>query len=113
MLELRVATLEDREALRALIERSARELSKADYRAEQVEGALQGAFGVDSQLIQDGTYFVVEDDTAIVACGGWSYRRTLFGGDKRSQRDSGELDPRTQAAKIRAFFVDPNYARRG
>jgi GNAT superfamily N-acetyltransferase len=99
--------------LRVLIDRSARELSKADYRAEQVEGALQGAFGVDSQLILDGTYYVVEDGTTIVACGGWSYRRTLFGGDERAQRDPGELDPRTQSAKIRAFFVDPGYARRG
>jgi GNAT superfamily N-acetyltransferase len=113
MLNLRLATLEDRDALRSLIQRSARELSKGDYRAEQVEGALQGAFGVDSQLILDGTYFVVADGPAIVGCGGWSYRRTLFGGDKRAQRDSGELDPRTEAARIRAFFVDPDYARRG
>jgi GNAT superfamily N-acetyltransferase len=113
MLNLRVATLEDREALRVLIDRSARELSRSDYRAEQVEGALQGAFGVDSQLIEDGTYFVVEAGTAIVGCGGWSYRRTLFGGDKRPARDSGVLDPRTDPAKIRAFFVDPAYARKG
>ncbi|MBV8804377.1 MAG: GNAT family N-acetyltransferase [Sinobacteraceae bacterium] len=113
MLDLRKAIVEDRDALKALIDRSARELSKADYRPEQVEGALQGAFGVDSQLILDGTYFVVEDSATIVGCGGWSYRRTLFGGDQRTQRDSGELDPRTEAAKIRAFFVDPAYARRG
>ena len=113
MLNLRAATLEDREALRVLIDRSARELSKGDYGAEQVEGALQGAFGVDSQLIQDGTYFVVEAGAVIVGCGGWSYRRTLFGGDKRPERDSGVLDPRTDPAKIRAFFVDPAYARRG
>jgi GNAT superfamily N-acetyltransferase len=113
MLTLRTATLGDRELLRALIDRSARELSKTDYRTEQIEGALQGAFGVDSQLITDGTYFVVEDATTIVGCGGWSYRRTLFGGDRRAQRDPGELDPRTEPAKIRAFFVDPAYARRG
>src|SRR6202045_476667 len=113
MLNVRLATFEDREALRALIDRSARELSKGDYRAEQVEGALQGAFGVDSQLIQDGTYFVVEAGGAIVGCGGWSYRRTLFGGDKRAERDSGMLDPRTDPAKIRAFFVDPAHARKG
>jgi GNAT superfamily N-acetyltransferase len=113
MLNVRRATLEDRDALRTLIDASARELSKTDYRPEQIEGALQGAFGVDSQLILDGTYFVVEDGTRMVGCGGWSYRRTLFGGDKRAQRDPGELDPRTEAAKIRAFFVDPAYARRG
>jgi len=113
MLNLRMATFEDREALRVLIDRSARELNKADYRTEQIEGALQGAFGVDSQLIQDGTYFVVEAGAAIVGCGGWSYRRTLFGGDKRAERDSGLLDPRTEPARIRAFFVDPAFARRG
>src|ERR1700732_416819 len=111
MLNLRAATFEDREALRGLIDRPAQELSKGDYRAEQVEGALQGAFGVDSQLIQDGTFFVVEAGAAIVGCGGWSYRRTLFGGDKRAERDSGMLDPCRDAAKIRAFFVDPAYPR--
>jgi GNAT superfamily N-acetyltransferase len=113
MLNLRMATFEDREALRVLIDRSARELNKADYRTEQIEGALQGAFGVDSQLIQDGTYFVVEAGAAIVGCGGWSFRRTLFGSDQRAERDSGLLDPRTEPARIRAFFVDPAYARRG
>jgi GNAT superfamily N-acetyltransferase len=113
MLAVRTATLADRDVLRDLIARSARQLSAADYRPEQVEGALQGAFGVDSQLIHDATYFVVEDDGVIVGCGGWSYRKTLFGGDQRPQRDAAELDPRTEAAKIRAFFVDPAHARRG
>jgi GNAT superfamily N-acetyltransferase len=113
MLDLRAATLEDREVLRELIDRSARQLSKGDYRADQVEGALQGAFGVDSQLIQDGTFFVVEEGPVIVGCGGWSYRRTLFGGDKRAERDAALLDPRTDPAKIRAFFVDPAHARKG
>jgi GNAT superfamily N-acetyltransferase len=74
---------------------------------------LQGAFGVDSQLLADETYFVVEDAGAIVACGGWSFRSTLFGGDARAERDSSILNPKTQAAKIRAFFVDPDHARRG
>jgi GNAT superfamily N-acetyltransferase len=113
MLNLRVATLGDRDALRELIDRSARELSQGDYRAEQIEGALQGAFGVDSQLIHDGTYFVVEAGAAIVGCGGWSYRRTLFGGDRHAERDSGLLDPCRDPAKIRAFFVDPAHARKG
>jgi GNAT superfamily N-acetyltransferase len=113
MLTFRKATLEDRDALRTLIDLSARELSREDYRPEQVEGALQGAFGVDSQLIVDGTYFVVEEGATLVACGGWSHRRTLFGGDKRAQRDAGELDPRIDPAKIRAFFIHPDYARRG
>jgi GNAT superfamily N-acetyltransferase len=110
---IRQATLSDKPALEALIARSARELSKGDYTPEQVEGALRGAFGVDTQLIVDGTYFAVEMDDRIVGCGGWSRRRTLFGGDARAGRDAGELDPRVDAAKIRAFFVDPDYARRG
>ena len=113
MLAIRPATLADRGELQGLIARSARGLSTADYRPEQVEGALQGAFGVDSQLINDGTYFVVEEDGVIVGCGGWSFRKTLFGGDKRPERDAAELDPRTEPAKIRAFFVDPAHARRG
>jgi GNAT superfamily N-acetyltransferase len=113
MLSLRKATMADREALQELIARSARDLSAGDYSPEQVEGALRGAFGVDSQLIRDGTYFVVDADGAIAGCGGWSYRRTLFGGDSRAERDAAELDPRADPAKIRAFFVDPAYARKG
>ena len=111
--QLRQATLGDRPELESLIARSARELSTGHYRPEQVEGALRGAFGVDTQLIRDGTYFVVEIHGRIVGCGGWSYRRTLFGGDTGSQRDPAELDPKVDAAKIRAFFVDPEHARRG
>lgn len=113
MHHIRNATLADKPVLEALIARSARELSKGDYTSEQVEGALRGAFGVDTQLIADGAYFVVESDGRIVGCGGWSKRRTLFGSDARKERDATELDPRRDAAKIRAFFVDPDYARRG
>jgi len=110
---LRHATLDDVPALESLIARSARGLSTADYRPAQVEGALRGAFGVDTQLVNDQTYFVAEDDGAIVGCGGWSFRSTLFGSDARGGRDSSLLDPKRQAAKIRAFFVDPSWARRG
>ena len=85
----------------------------ADYRPSQIEGALQGAFGVDTQLLTDQTYFVVEEAGEFIGCGGWSFRATLFGGDARADRDCSTLDPKTQAAKIRAFFVDPNRARRG
>ena len=113
MSKLRNATAADIPSLNALIARSARGLSRQDYRPEQIEGALQGAFGVDSQLLADETYFVVEEQGRIVACGGWSFRSTLFGGDARAGRDSSILDPKTQAAKIRAFFVDPDHARRG
>jgi GNAT superfamily N-acetyltransferase len=110
---IRHATLDDKPELTALIARSARALSAGDYTPEQVEGALRGAFGIDTQLIEDRTYFVAEADGKLVACGGWSKRRTLFGSDARSGRDAAELDPATDAAKIRAFFVDPAYARRG
>jgi GNAT superfamily N-acetyltransferase len=111
--QLRKATLADRSDLERLIGRSARALGARHYAPEQIEAALRGAFGVDTQLIDDGTYFVVEFERKIVGCGGWSCRNTLFGGDAHAQRDARELDPALDAAKIRAFFVDPDYARRG
>src|SRR5258708_21122463 len=92
---------------------SARGLSTEDYRPSQIEGALRGAFGVDTQLLANQTYFVAEEDGRFVGCGGWSFRSTLFGSDARAGRDSSMLDPRTQAAEIRAFFVYPQDARRG
>ncbi len=113
MIRIRPATLAEKPELETLIARSARGLSKDDYTPEQVEGALRGAFGVDTQLIHDGTYFVAEEDGRIVGCGGWSRRRTLFGGDARADREPGDLDPAVDAAKIRAFFIDPAHARRG
>jgi len=110
---LREATLADVPQIEALISRSARGLGREHYRPSQIEGALRGAFGVDTQLLVDRTYFVAEEDGRFVGCGGWSFRSTLFGSDARSDRDSSILDPRNQAAKIRAFFVDPANARRG
>lgn len=110
---LRKATLDDRGALESLIARSARGLTSGAYTPQQVEAALGGAFGVDTQLIRDGTYFVAEARGRIVGCGGWSLRRTLFGADGRSQRDASELDPTRDAARIRAFFIDPEHARQG
>jgi len=111
---LRPAALSDEARLRDLIARSIRALGAVDYTPEQIEGALRGAFGVDTALIRDGTYFVAEaDGEELVACGGWSRRRTLFGSDARCGRDESLLDPRVDAARIRAFFVDPQHARRG
>jgi N-acetylglutamate synthase-like GNAT family acetyltransferase len=110
---LRKATLEDRPALEQLIAESARGLSRADYTDAQVEAALGGAFGVDSELIRDETYFVAEADGRIVGCGGWSRRRTLFGGDAQPGRRSELLDPARDSARIRAFFVHPDWSRRG
>jgi GNAT superfamily N-acetyltransferase len=110
---LRKATLDDRRAIEQLIQLSARGLSRAEYSDEQIEGAIRTVFGVDTNLIEDGTYFVVESDGELIGCGGWSKRRTLFGGDQYSTRDASELDPKSEPAKIRAFFVHPQHARKG
>jgi len=96
-----------------LIARSLRGLSDGFYTPDEVEGALRGSCAVDTQLIEDGTYFVAVQGERLVGCGGWSYRRTLFGGDTSLDRDAGELDPAADAARIRAFFVDPDHARQG
>ena len=111
--DLRKATLDDRSALQKLIAESARGLSRPHYTDAQVEVALGSAFGVDSELIRDGTYFVAEADGAIVGCGGWSRRATLFGSDAQPGRKSDLLDPVKDSARIRAFFVHPDWARRG
>jgi GNAT superfamily N-acetyltransferase len=110
---LRLASPDDVPVLRELIEASVRGLQAGDYSPEQMDAALRGVFGVDTQLIADGTYFVVTDGTAIAGCGGWSRRRTLYGGDQWSAREDSLLDPASEAAKIRAFFVHPRFARRG
>jgi GNAT superfamily N-acetyltransferase len=110
---LRQAVPADIPALRPLIDASVRGLQASDYTPAQIEGALQTVYGVDSQLIADGTYFVVEADTVIVGCGGWSKRKTLFGGDRWTGREDSLLNPEQDAAKIRAFFVHPDWVRRG
>lgn len=101
-----------------MIEASVRGLQANDYSPAQIDGALRSVYGVDSQLIGDGTYFVVEvaecqSKNTIVACGGWSKRKTLYGGDQYAAREDSLLDPARDAAKIRAFFVHPQWARRG
>ena len=110
---IRLATPDDTAAISDVIAASARGLSVGHYEPEVVEAALRGAFGVDSQLVDDETYFVATLDNTIVGCGGWSKRRTLFGGDAFSVRDATQLDPATEAARIRAFFVLPSHARQG
>lgn len=110
---LRKATLDDRAAIKQLIIESARSLSRDDYSEQQIEGAIATVFGVDTSLIVDRTYFVAESNGELIGCGGWSKRKTLFGGDQYATRDSSELDPQTDPAKIRAFFIHPRYARKG
>jgi GNAT superfamily N-acetyltransferase len=110
---LRLAGIDDVPELRALIAASVRILQAPDYTESQREGALASVYGVDTQLIADRTYFVAEVEGAIVACGGWSKRKTLFGADHCAGREDSLLDPSTDAAKIRAFFVHPEWARRG
>jgi len=99
--------------LEALIAASVRGLSIGYYSSEQIESALIHVFGIDTQLIADGTYFVAELDGQIVGCGGWSKRKTLFGGDQAKEAEDNLLDPNTDAARIRAFFIHPDFARRG
>lgn len=120
---IRLATAADVPVLRDLIAASVRGLQAQDYTVSQLESALRTVYGVDSQLIADATYFAVEaassrensesQETTIVGCGGWSKRKTLYGGDVWTGREDTLLNPATDAAKIRAFFVHPAWARRG
>jgi GNAT superfamily N-acetyltransferase len=110
---LRLATLDDVPELHALIELSVRVLQAGDYSLEQIDGALGTVLGLDQQLIRDGTYFVTEGAGHISGCGGWSKRRTLFGSDHVAGKNDALLDPATEAAKVRAFFIHPDYARQG
>jgi GNAT superfamily N-acetyltransferase len=127
-IHLRLATATDTPALQALIDASVRGLQAQDYTSAQIEGALKTVFGVDSQLIADGTFIVAEAksdgieradqkdgkvEPVIVGCGGWSKRKTLYGGDRWTGREDDLLDPLRDAAKIRAFFIHPAWARQG
>jgi GNAT superfamily N-acetyltransferase len=117
-IRIRKAIAADIPRLREVIEASVRGLQAGDYSPAQIEGALKSVYGVDSQLIADGTYLVAEGSDSqnkleIVACGGWSKRKTLYGGDQYAAREDSLLDPARDAAKVRAFFVHPEWARRG
>ena len=119
-IRLRLATKQDIPSLEALIEASVRHLQAGDYTPAQIDGALGTVLGLDTQLIRDRTYYVAEatgsDDGAnptLAGCGGWSKRRTLFGADHGPGREPELLDPAIDAAKIRAIFVHPDFARRG
>lgn len=110
---LRLAKLDECDEIQTLINLSARRLAIRDYTAEQIEIALHGVWGLDTQLVRDRTYFVAEINGVIAGCGGWSWRRTLFGSDSIGSRDDTVLDPTTEAGKIRAFFVHPDHVRKG
>jgi N-acetylglutamate synthase-like GNAT family acetyltransferase len=110
---IRVAREDDIPELEKLIPLSVRALQEPYYSPAQREAALGPVFGVDCQLIQDGTYFVVEHEKQIIGCGGWSKRHALFGGNSELVTDTPELDPKQHPARIRAFFVHPQWARRG
>jgi GNAT superfamily N-acetyltransferase len=127
-ISIRLAESHDIPELRQLIEASVLGLQAGDYSPAQLKRALEAVYGVDTQLIADGTYFVAEapnhsESSAaksaqkslplIVGCGGWSRRKTLYGGDQFAGREDSLLNPATDAAKIRAFFVHPAWARRG
>lgn len=123
-IRIRPAISADIPILRPLIDASVRGLQSRDYTPAQIESALATVYGVDTQLIADGTYFVAETSSGpnaqessevpvIVGCGGWSKRKTLYGGDQWTGREAALLDPRHDAAKIRAFFIHPSWARRG
>jgi GNAT superfamily N-acetyltransferase len=111
---IRHATVTDASDISKLIAESARELGRSDYSDDVIEAALKSAWGLDTQLIEDGTYFLVHvENGELAACGGWSFRSTLFGSDSLLSRDATHLRPGRDAARIRAFFVKPKFARRG
>lgn len=112
---IRKATIKDQSAIADLIAESVRGLSKEDYDAEQIELSIKTVFGVDTELIADETYFVVETkEGKLAGCGGWSKRKTLYGASIYTEsRDSDLLNPEIEPAKIRAFFIHPEFARKG
>jgi GNAT superfamily N-acetyltransferase len=115
-MDVRVATMADVPALNVMIAESARGLSAGYYTPEQIEAMVTHVFGVDTQLVADRTYYIVVGPNGEpAACGGWSARRALYGGDqmRAHQEPDARLDPATEPARIRAFFVHPAYARRG
>lgn len=113
MITHRIARLDDLDALRALMTRAIEQLQDGFLTTAQVR-ASHKVMGLDTQLVKDGTYFLVEEDGRLAGCGGWSWRATLYGGDDSVvAREPAPLDPATDAAKVRAMYTDPGYVRRG
>jgi len=111
-LSWRLATAHDLPALAAVMDAAIGELQRGFLTPEQI-AASRAIMGLDRQLVADGTYFIVEEDGAIAGCGGWSRRATLYGGDHTSGRDPELLDPARDAARVRAMYTHPDFARRG
>lgn len=107
------STLEEIPQLNQMIGESARVLSRGFYTEQETASAIQYVFGVDTALVHDGSYFTAHLDGELAGCGGWSRRRTLYGGDQRPMGGDEFLDPDHDAARIRAFFIAPSAARRG
>ena len=110
---LRIATPEDAPRIQALMEQSAAALFPAHYDEEQTASAVRYVAQVDRMLLEDGTYFVIEGDGDLVACGGWSRRHKLHTGSGDSSDDARLLDPSQEPARVRAMFVRPDWTRRG
>ena len=111
-LQHRLATREDLDALHELMNLAIAELQKPFLDAAQIASS-RTIMGLDTQLIDDGTYFIVTDDGALAGCGGWSRRATLYGGDRSPGRDAALLDPAKDAARVRAMYTHPDFTRRG
>lgn len=111
-LSSRLAAASDLAALAALMDAAIAELQKPYLDAAQI-AASRTIMGLDTQLIEDGTYFVVEVEGTIAGCGGWSRRATLYGGDRSPGRNAAFLDPRKDPARVRAMYTHPAFARRG
>ena len=112
MLEIRIATSDDAPSIKALMNRAIAELQQGFLTPEQI-AASHVAMGLDLQLIEDGTYFCVEEDGVLVGCGGWSRRATLYGGNHSAGRNPRLLDPATERARIRAMYTHPEHTRKG
>jgi GNAT superfamily N-acetyltransferase len=111
-LTIRVATLDDLPAMREVMDASIGELQR-DFLTDEQIAASRGIMGLDTQLVEDGTYYLVEADGELAGCGGWSRRATLYGSDSTPGRDAHLLDPSTDAARVRAMYTNPAFARRG
>jgi len=110
---LRLARIDEADAIDALMKASTRGLFPSYYDAAQTEAAIQFVASVDSALIADGTYFVAEAEDELVACGGWSRRDKLYTGSAEGNTDARLLDPASEPARVRAMFVRPDWTRRG